>query len=206
MQPLATQLVKTAAATVGRQDATSCQELQDMCHRLDARLLRLVCGQTCECTDPFSSPWYKTEAQGCSSTCLRLARRNKPNNHCEDVRAEVGLPRGLAELLGPVPGRGGGLLRGRPVQPARAHREPDDVQDALGRVRGPEAVPDRRLDGHGVVRRHARPVPAFGAFVPPELWLQHLGGSCSAELLPHQLQFLPVDGSRVRSMGFLDHE
>ena len=29
MQPLATQLVKTAAATVGRQDATSCQELQD---------------------------------------------------------------------------------------------------------------------------------------------------------------------------------
>ncbi|CAJ1440318.1 unnamed protein product [Effrenium voratum] len=87
MQPLATQLVKTAAATVGRQDATSCQELQDMCHRLDARLLRLVCGQTCECTDPFSSPWYKTEAQGCSSTCLRLARRNKPNNHCEDVSA-----------------------------------------------------------------------------------------------------------------------
>ena len=46
-------------------------------------------------------------------------------------RAEVGLPRGLAELLGPVPGRGGGLLRGRPVQPARAHREPDDVQDSV---------------------------------------------------------------------------
>ncbi|CAE7330147.1 unnamed protein product [Symbiodinium sp. CCMP2592] len=85
MQPLATQLVNTAAATVGRTGATSCLELKDQCSRLNARLLRLVCGQTCGCTDPYSSPWYRTETQGCASTCLRIARRALSSSSCTDV-------------------------------------------------------------------------------------------------------------------------
>ena len=85
MQPLATQLLNTAAATVGRTGTTSCLELKDQCNRLNARLLRLVCGQTCGCTDPYSSPWYKTETQGCASTCLRIARRALASSRCQDV-------------------------------------------------------------------------------------------------------------------------
>ena len=86
MQPLATQLLNTAAATVGRTGTTSCLELKDQCNRLNARLLRLVCGQTCGCTDPYSSPWYKTEeTQGCASTCLQIARTALASSRCQDV-------------------------------------------------------------------------------------------------------------------------
>ena len=42
MQPLATQLVNTAAATVGHTGATSCLELKDQCSRLNARLQHVL--------------------------------------------------------------------------------------------------------------------------------------------------------------------
>eukprot|EP00438_Fugacium_kawagutii_P016809 Skav203768 [mRNA] locus=scaffold206:110403:111860:+ [translate_table: standard] len=50
-QHLAIQLVNNAAASVRLDSATSCAEMQGMCSRLNARLLRLVCGQSCGCTD-----------------------------------------------------------------------------------------------------------------------------------------------------------
>lgn len=84
-QSLAAQLVNNAAASVRLHSATSCAEMQGMCNRLNSRLLRLVCGQTCGCTDPLSSPSYKTEAQGCASTCLRIARRALATRECQDV-------------------------------------------------------------------------------------------------------------------------
>ena len=46
MQPLAQQLVNTAAATVQLSGATTCPEMRESCNRPNARLLRLVCGQT----------------------------------------------------------------------------------------------------------------------------------------------------------------
>ena len=82
---LAVQLVNNAAASVRLDSATSCVEMKHMCNRLSSRLLRLVCGQTCECTEPLSSPWYKTEAHGCTTTCLRIARRALATRECEDV-------------------------------------------------------------------------------------------------------------------------
>ena len=73
LQMLAAQRVTVAALTVGREDAQSCQEMGDLCYDFKNRLLRLTCGFTCGCTDPFSSPWYKTEAQGCATACLNVA-------------------------------------------------------------------------------------------------------------------------------------
>lgn len=63
----------TAAAMVGRIDVSECRELADLCYRPEARLLRMVCGATCNCTDPYTNAWWKVPATGCQPTCLSLA-------------------------------------------------------------------------------------------------------------------------------------
>ncbi|CAE7375495.1 unnamed protein product [Symbiodinium sp. CCMP2592] len=85
LRPLATMVLNSAAAAVGRANAQSCQELQDRCDDADGRLLRLVCGETCGCTDPFSSAWYKVQAQGCSVSCLQRREPKLQNRSCQDL-------------------------------------------------------------------------------------------------------------------------
>ncbi|OLQ09123.1 hypothetical protein AK812_SmicGene7248 [Symbiodinium microadriaticum] len=84
LQAIARQLLNNAAASVGRVDAQSCHELRDFCTSPDARLVRLVCGDTCGCTDPTSFAWYKVESQGCTSACLQVGRMTLQNRSCLD--------------------------------------------------------------------------------------------------------------------------
>eukprot|EP00439_Symbiodinium_sp_Y106_P080527 s516_g19.t1 len=77
-------LTRTAAASVGLHEARSCQEMRGMCNRADNRLLRMVCGETCGCTDPYTSAWYKVAAQGCAPVCLELAQASLSGGSCED--------------------------------------------------------------------------------------------------------------------------
>lgn len=70
------QVARNAAALALKHNETtdlSCQDLAPKCQEPSARLLRMACGVTCGCSDPHSSPWYKVEAQGCSSACLASA-------------------------------------------------------------------------------------------------------------------------------------
>ena len=78
-------LIRNSAASVGLHDARSCEELRGMCSGVDSRLLRMVCGEACGCTDPYSSAWYKVAAQGCQPTCLQLAQASLSGGSCEDA-------------------------------------------------------------------------------------------------------------------------
>ncbi|CAE7207514.1 unnamed protein product, partial [Symbiodinium microadriaticum] len=78
-------LVRNAAASVGLPDARSCEEMRGMCNGVESRLLRMVCGETCGCTDPYSSAWYKVAAHGCQPTCLQLAQASLSGGSCEDA-------------------------------------------------------------------------------------------------------------------------
>ena len=85
LQPLAENLIRNAASALGRPNATTCAELTDLCPLTDARMLRMVCGDTCGCTDPLSSAWFKVEPQGCGRHCLDLAEAKLQNSSCEDA-------------------------------------------------------------------------------------------------------------------------
>ena len=82
---LATRLLNNAAASVMRAGASSCAELSELCDSADGRLVRWVCGETCGCLNPFSSPWYKVAAQGCSPSCMAIGAQQLQNRSCEDV-------------------------------------------------------------------------------------------------------------------------
>ena len=82
-----TRLLNNAAASLGLSAGTNCKEMSDRCDDSDARLLRWVCGETCGCNDPFASPWYKVEAQGCATACMQLGQHKLQNRSCEDVAA-----------------------------------------------------------------------------------------------------------------------
>lgn len=41
------------------QEVSNCSELKHLCDLPEARLLRMVCGSTCGCTDPLSQPFHK---------------------------------------------------------------------------------------------------------------------------------------------------
>ena len=58
LQPIIENVLRNAASALGRPDATTCAELADLCSMSDARLLRVVCGETCGCTEPRTSAWY----------------------------------------------------------------------------------------------------------------------------------------------------
>ncbi|CAE7019682.1 unnamed protein product [Symbiodinium sp. CCMP2456] len=85
MQPLGALLVNSAAGALGRAGARGCQELKDKCDDPDGRLLRMICGETCGCLEPFSSPWYKVPAQGCAPACLELGQPKLQNRSCQDM-------------------------------------------------------------------------------------------------------------------------
>eukprot|EP00913_Durusdinium_trenchii_P023691 g22254.t1 len=65
--PLVNSRLKSAAIELDVYSSNvQCQDMREQCKRPDARLLRMVCGVTCGCTDPLASPWHKVKAQGCS--------------------------------------------------------------------------------------------------------------------------------------------
>ncbi|CAE6955641.1 unnamed protein product [Symbiodinium sp. CCMP2456] len=78
-------LIRNAAASVGLHHARSCEEMRGMCNGVENRLLRMVCGEACGCTDPKSSAWYKVAAQGCQPPCLQLAQASLSGGSCEDA-------------------------------------------------------------------------------------------------------------------------
>jgi len=76
--------LRSAMISLGQPASTTCDEGSHLCNRPDARALRLMCGDTCGCTDPYSSPWYKVKAQGCADSCtarIEIALAEQP---CED--------------------------------------------------------------------------------------------------------------------------
>lgn len=81
------QLARNAAALALKHNETtaSCQDLAQKCQESSARLLRMACGVTCGCSEPHSSPWYKVEAQGCSSACLASASSTASVIPCQDM-------------------------------------------------------------------------------------------------------------------------
>ena len=81
------QLARNAAALALKHNETtaSCQDLAQKCQEPSARLLRMACGVTCGCSEPHSSPWYKVEAQCCSSACLASASSTASVIPCQDM-------------------------------------------------------------------------------------------------------------------------
>lgn len=81
------QLARNAAALALKHNETtaSCQDLAQKCQDPSARLLRMACGVTCGCSEPHSSPWYKVEAQGCSTQCLASAFSTASVIPCQDM-------------------------------------------------------------------------------------------------------------------------
>ncbi|CAE7742596.1 unnamed protein product [Symbiodinium pilosum] len=76
--------MRAAAFHLDREDATTCAELRDYCYLPESRLLRLMCGDTCGCTDPMSVPWYKQKAEGCAEMCLSERRTRLRALPCQD--------------------------------------------------------------------------------------------------------------------------
>ncbi|CAE7248353.1 unnamed protein product, partial [Symbiodinium necroappetens] len=85
--PVAMSLIEprfqSMVAKFGR-NATTCEELQDLCHLPEARMLRYICGATCGCASAGTSTWYKVARQGCSESCLKESDAATP---CTDVAA-----------------------------------------------------------------------------------------------------------------------
>ena len=78
-------LMRTAGASVGLHDAQSCQEMAGMCNVAESRLLRMLCGDTCGCTDPHSNSWFRVPAQGCGPVCLQLGQAALDELSCTDA-------------------------------------------------------------------------------------------------------------------------
>jgi len=84
LQPIIEDVLKNAASAMGRPHATTCEELADLCSMPDARLLRVVCGATCGCTELRTSAWHKVESMGCAKPCLEDAKAKLQGASCED--------------------------------------------------------------------------------------------------------------------------
>eukprot|EP00439_Symbiodinium_sp_Y106_P016678 s3216_g2.t1 len=76
---------RSAAAMLQREDAQTCAELADKCEDPSSRLLRLVCGRTCQCHEPLAYPWFKVPSQGCSGACRTEALSTANSRPCEDM-------------------------------------------------------------------------------------------------------------------------
>eukprot|EP00913_Durusdinium_trenchii_P034243 g32047.t1 len=77
--------MKTLAFQFDLPEGSTCEDFAQFCHDPEARLLRLMCGQTCGCVNPYSSPWYKQRSEGCGDFCLwsrMMANRQLP---CRDL-------------------------------------------------------------------------------------------------------------------------
>ena len=86
IQPMVELMFRNAAVSLGvmNVDAPGCADLQHLCSLPDARLLRMVCGATCGCNDPYASAWHKVPAQGCIPDCLQSATAQLAASTCED--------------------------------------------------------------------------------------------------------------------------
>eukprot|EP00435_Cladocopium_sp_Y103_P073536 s29_g44.t1 len=107
IEPIIHARMRSALVVLGHPPGTSCENITHLCSRPDARLLRLMCGDTCGCTDPFSSPWHKVPSQGCSDACTVRTQNILATQPCEDQPAgDVwkefwdGYPAALAEFYG----------------------------------------------------------------------------------------------------------
>ena len=86
IQPLLELIFRNAAVSLGvlDVDVPGCADLQSLCSLPDARLLRMVCGATCGCNDPYASAWHKVISQGCIPQCLQEATAQLAASTCED--------------------------------------------------------------------------------------------------------------------------
>ncbi|CAJ1327983.1 unnamed protein product [Effrenium voratum] len=84
LEPIVLSRLRAAAAALGRFDVSGCEDVADLCLLPSARLLRMICGDTCGCTDPLSSGWHKVPAHGCTDSCLQLARDEMATLPCQD--------------------------------------------------------------------------------------------------------------------------
>ncbi|CAJ1384007.1 unnamed protein product [Effrenium voratum] len=86
VEPMVERILRLAAASLGQVDFDDigCADVKFLCSRPDARLLRMVCGATCGCNDPFASAWHKVPSQGCIPSCLQYATDQLAASTCED--------------------------------------------------------------------------------------------------------------------------
>ena len=86
VKPLVATTFRMAAVSVGQLDVDdlTCADLKSFCSVPDARLLRMVCGATCGCNDPYASAWHKVPSQGCIPACLQSATDQLAASTCED--------------------------------------------------------------------------------------------------------------------------
>ncbi|CAJ1403798.1 unnamed protein product [Effrenium voratum] len=86
IQPVVGTMLRMAGASLGRLDLDdrACADLKLDCSLPDARLLRMVCGATCGCNDPYASAWHKVPSQGCIPACLQHATDQLAASTCED--------------------------------------------------------------------------------------------------------------------------
>jgi len=69
---------------LGTNVTPTCAELRHTCYIPEARMVRLMCGQTCGCTDPLATPWYKRKAEGCAEMCLLQRETRMRALPCQD--------------------------------------------------------------------------------------------------------------------------
>ncbi|CAE7289940.1 VPS11 [Symbiodinium natans] len=80
--------LRSALVSLGQPPSITCDGVAHLCNMPDARLLRLMCGYTCGCTDPYSSsPWHRVQAAGCSVACTARALTILATQPCEDQPA-----------------------------------------------------------------------------------------------------------------------
>jgi len=84
LAPIADTLLRSAAVVSGRRPDSGCEELQDLCDAPASQLLRLVCGDTCGCTNAMSSAWHKVQSKGCGKACLDIGKLSIQDVPCED--------------------------------------------------------------------------------------------------------------------------
>ncbi|OLP92960.1 hypothetical protein AK812_SmicGene25177 [Symbiodinium microadriaticum] len=87
--PVVTELfytrLRTSVAMLGYfGEVPDCAEVRDYCDFPQARLLRMMCGDTCGCTQALSQPFHKVIRGGCTESCLRLAETEVRNLECRD--------------------------------------------------------------------------------------------------------------------------
>lgn len=86
IMPMVELMLRNAAYSLGHadSDAVGCAGLKHLCSLPDARLLRMVCGNTCGCSDPYASVWHKVPTQGCLPACLQQGTDALAASACED--------------------------------------------------------------------------------------------------------------------------
>ncbi|CAJ1444957.1 unnamed protein product [Effrenium voratum] len=85
--PLMASLILPQLRTAGRlvgHPSEDCASLAPFCNQREGRMVRMVCGDTCGCTQTNSSAWYKVPAEGCQNACLARAYAQLAHKPCRD--------------------------------------------------------------------------------------------------------------------------